>query len=109
MSGFKGKKNIYTCKACRHRTVTVDLDDGVTPFMIECTKCEGPAHSSGYNFPSWMGLDPTHEWYMPDEAEQATLDPETLEGHVKRGGLLLREIQGDQSGTKGQRHEEDSP
>ena len=28
--------NIYTCQICRNSIVTVDLVEGVTPFMIGC-------------------------------------------------------------------------
>lgn len=28
--------NVYTCRECGGHTVTVDVDEGVTPFMIRC-------------------------------------------------------------------------
>lgn len=43
--------------------VTVDIDEGVTPFMEICEKCKGDMHSSFYRCP--QNLIPTHEWYKP--------------------------------------------
>ena len=85
---FKGKKNIYTCTA-GHSTVTVDIDDGVTPFMITCQEdgCDRTATSMFYRCD--QDLEPTHEWYKPDK------DAEMTQGerdHVEQGGLLLRKI-----------------
>lgn len=98
--------NVYVCEYGCH-TVTIDVDEGVTPMFIKCRaaprpdrpiekrfldengECNGRATSSMYPpppMPSWIGK-PTHEWYRPTELSD--LDPETRE-HVERGGLLLR-------------------
>lgn len=87
--GFKDKKNIYTCDQCHGHIVTVDVDDGVTPFMISCyahPRCKGTMRSSGYRvFDQTMAA--SHEWYRP-----APVDVKPAEvDHVLRGGLLLRE------------------
>lgn len=100
--------NVYVCEYNCH-TVTVDVDDGVTPFMIRCEarsrpdrplrpelcdehgRCKGTARSSFYPKgpkPSHIA-EPTHEWYSPDEEERATLGPDER-SHVEGGGLLLR-------------------
>lgn len=47
----KGQKNVYVCQLCGGEVVTVDADEGVTPFMIECRstpECEGDMYSSFY-------------------------------------------------------------
>ena len=87
--GFAGKKNIYTCDTCHGHIVTIDLEDGVTPFMIGCRateRCKGMMKSSMYRvFDQTMAA--THEWYKPGSAEN--LDYDTRK-HVEQGGLLLR-------------------
>lgn len=88
----KGRVNGYGCqnRQCRHVMVTVDVDDGVTPFMVGCPKCGASAHS--FFYPT-QGCPPaetaTHEWYAPDEEERRELNAAELD-HVERGGLLLR-------------------
>ena len=87
------RENVYTCQVCHKFFVTVDVDDGVTPFMTECKEagCKGGAHSSFYptgprppRIPA-----PTYEWYKPDAAEMASLSGGVRQ-HVEQGGLLLR-------------------
>ncbi|WP_407155192.1 hypothetical protein [Bradyrhizobium sp. STM 3557] len=89
--GFKGKKNIYVCEKCRGHVVTVDVDAGVTPFMIACEaveKCSGMMKSSMYRvFDQDIGA--SHEWYRPSIA--TSLSGATLD-HVMKGGLLLRRV-----------------
>ncbi len=91
MSGFQGKKNVYTCDTCGRQTVTVDRDDGTTPFMIDCTGsgCKGYMQSSLYRVD--QALPATHEWYRPALSEMKNRKRH-LRDHVERGGLLLREI-----------------
>lgn len=87
--GFKGKKNIYTCDKCKGHVVTVDVDRGVTPFMIECKAtldCKGMMKSSMYRvFDQDMRAD--YEWYRPSAIE--VVKPH-LRHHIEQGGLLLR-------------------
>jgi hypothetical protein len=91
------RENCYTCGQCGYVTVTVDVDYGVTPFMISCKaseKCQGSALSGMYpkaprpdHFPA-----PTYEWYKPSKSEMNRLElqsPATWD-HAKQGGLLLR-------------------
>jgi len=80
--------NVYKCQySCLN--VTVDVDKGVTPFMIKCRskprsdrpikkkyldedgECIGQANSSFYpktEKPPHIG-EPTHEWYLPNKEE----------------------------------------
>lgn len=102
--------NAYQCEyGCLN--VTVDVDKGVTPFMIKCKsvarpdrplkkeltgadgECIGIARSTMYpteGIPK--NIKATHEWYKPDQIE---LDgnwknKEAVRDHCKNGGLLLR-------------------
>lgn len=86
-----GRVNVYLCETCRFATVTIHKDTGTTPFMISCTKpgCGQSAFSTFYG--AVTTLAPTHEWYVPDVEETATLKPEVKQ-HVAMGGLLLRPI-----------------
>lgn len=89
---FKGKKNIYKCDD-GHLTVTIDRDDGVTPFMTTCTYtgCGKMARSHMYHAQCQV-FEPTHEWYRPTERQMSKEKRPGVIDHVKRGGLLLRAI-----------------
>lgn len=93
---FKGKKNIYMCRKCGHGFVTVDIDEGVTPFQTSCLNpgCGGHAASFCYRAPQEILADirPALEWYRPTSEEMATLKPASLD-HVAQGGLLSRTTQ----------------
>ena len=90
------KINVYVCDTCKHNVVTVDRDEGVTPFMTSCTECGKPAYSCFYKVP--QDLTPTIEWYKPTDQELAAMksepELEDLVDHVKKGGLMTREIGG---------------
>ena len=94
--GFKGKKNIYTCRKCCGHIVTVDVDDGVTPFMLKCRAtegCDGTMHSSLYRvFDQKMAA--AFEWYRPSSLDgvrrcrarsRQTRRPATSHGRVGAG------------------------
>lgn len=98
MPEAKGRVNVYVCPY-GHRTVTKNVAEGTTPFMIGCPPCKAAgavplktgfrsvmAESSFYRVDQTQ--EHTHEWYSP--ASTAGLDAETAE-HVRMGGLLLRE------------------
>lgn len=102
---IKERLNLYICQHGCHN-VTVDVDRGVTPFMIPCQftgredrplnpalsvdgKCIGMAQSQFYprNLPEGIPYPvPTHEWYRPTTLEGLT--PGEFD-HVEQGGLLL--------------------
>ena len=110
---FQGQKNVYLCK-CGHGFVTVDRDEGVTPFMTTCQRpgCGQQATSLCYKIPQQRlaAVRPVLEWYRPSAEELAkeaeamrlaaferTGNPEvaasikaSLVEHVNRGGLLQR-------------------
>lgn len=74
---------------CDHFIITVDRDEGVTPFMVSCENCGRPAYSKMYRVA--VDITPTHEWYRPT-ADAKLSDWEAA--HVDKGGLLLRPIEG---------------
>lgn len=90
MSEAQNRINVYTCPH-GHKTVTINRDQGTTPFLIRCPDltCDDMAQSCMYQCD--QTLKPQFEWYRPSEAEQQSLEPEVLE-HVQRGGLLKRRI-----------------
>jgi hypothetical protein len=88
--------NAYTCSTCGGKTVTIDIDDGVTPFMLNCRAsgkasggCPGTAQSAMYRVnPATIG-EPAWEWYKPTEAATRKLSA-GMQEHVRSGGLLIR-------------------
>lgn len=92
--GFKGKKNIYVCPK-GHNTVTIDTDEGVTPFMLRCRQkdddgkhnCTEMARSSMYQVD--QNITAEYEWYKPDNLKG--FNPEEKD-HIRRGGLIIRKI-----------------
>lgn len=85
---FQGRKNIYVCDDCEAQLITIDRDEGTTPFMTACPVCNGMTVSKCYRVP--QDIVPTHEWYRPDTNEYRTIkNPGTLD-HIDRGGLILR-------------------
>lgn len=58
-----GRRNCYRCAMCHGSIITVDEDDGVTPFMLGCRvrrSCRGMMQSSFYrDVPTRV---PTYAW-----------------------------------------------
>jgi hypothetical protein len=93
--------NVYTCRKCKRHTVTVDVDEGVTPFLIQCRqgprrRCTGMAVSSFYPRgpkPPHIG-EPQWEWYKPSDEQLNKLYfgdvLDQMREHVEKGGLDLR-------------------
>jgi hypothetical protein len=95
---FQGRENVYTCNRCGGFTVTVDLEEGTTPFMIDCRAsgeqgdCEGDAHSAFYPKKPWpdhVPSTPAWEWYRPKGPEVRKLN-KAMREHFQNGGLLIR-------------------
>jgi hypothetical protein len=78
------KINTYTCEN-GHVTVTVDVDKGTTPMLLDCPKCGKLSRSAWYKCD--QNLKPEYEWYKPT-GNVHRRDRE----HVKAGGLLIRQI-----------------
>lgn len=86
----KGLKNVYTCRVCTGEIVTIDREDGVTPFALACRatdSCRGMMTSAFYKCN--QSLVPAFEWYKPSSMKG--LDDGARE-HVQKGGLLLQRI-----------------
>jgi len=101
----KGEQNVYTCQKCGGHTVTIDVDEGVTPFMIGCRadriiekRCEGMAYSNFYPEKPWPAHIPREakwEWYKPTDAElrKNYKDDDMyaqMKEYVDKGGLDMR-------------------
>lgn len=84
--------NCYVCPGCSHITKTIDLDVGVTSFLIPCEKCGEMARSQFYHdlIPS---IAPTMEWIRPSlqKVLKKRKDSGLME-HILQGGLSLRTI-----------------
>jgi hypothetical protein len=91
---FAGQYNAYICQKCDKGFLTLDVDPGVTPFMIQCLAtegCNGMAHSQMYpegDPPADLG-EPIIYWVKPTDTEFAKLPPLLVE-HVEKGGLLMK-------------------
>ena len=84
-----GMKNRYVCDTCGKGVVTVNINDGVTPFMILCkaTKgCRGMMRSSFYQVP--QDLPAQFEWFKPESLKGYSRE---MREHIQNGGLDLRE------------------
>lgn len=86
---FEPRILCYGCQACSTVTVTRQIDDGVTAFIIPCPECGGPAMHFGTDGTEFIYGPPTREWFRraPDDAMNRD-----LRDHIERGGLDLREI-----------------
>lgn len=102
--------NVYTCRKCGGYTVTIEIHEGVTPFMLRCRASgregdccgmaessypsgEKPSYPSGEKpswKPSWVP-DPAWEWFRPVGAEYRKLN-RAMREHVDKGGLDIRKI-----------------
>ena len=87
------KQNTYNC-SCGHKTHTIDVDKGVTPFMHSCEKCGEFARSSMYQ--SSQDVKPTQEWYRPTLKQCLKMRKkehgDAILNHVLQGGLEMRVI-----------------
>ena len=89
--GGKARLNKYTCEKCSGTIITIDRDEGVTPFMLKCRideRCMGSMTSSFYQIKEG---NPTHEWYKPDVGEIMKSSPGMKEHYAQRG-LNIRKI-----------------
>ena len=74
---MKGEENVYVCQKCGGLTVTLDRDQGTTPFMIGCRAsgkegdCDPPARKCGA--PSRPG--PSRGWQQALEIASADGEP----------------------------------
>jgi hypothetical protein len=93
---FQGKRNVYTCNACGSKIVTIDRDEGVTPFAMECkADCGGDMLSGFYRALPSDG-EPEWEWYLPKHHRKYKGYRKDADGdfrdYFKNRGLQLRKI-----------------
>lgn len=84
--------NRYTCQKCRGSIVTVDADEGTTPFMLGCRAtegCNGDMHSSFYRVAGTPA--PQFEWRKATPEEYAAADP-AMQQHFDMGGLDIHPL-----------------
>lgn len=86
---YKGKINVYVCPQ-GHQTITIDKDEGTTPFKLGCRtpNCGQLATSQFYQVD--QSLMPEYEWYKPTDIKKVA---KNLKEHVRMGGLIIRKIQ----------------
>lgn len=89
----KDMVNCYRCHNCGNIIKTVNTEDGVTPFVIQCDKCNGEATSLMYIdvLPDEVA---TYEWYRPS-LKFVLKTTTSVREHVLNGGLILRRINGE--------------
>ncbi len=91
MSEEAKKINTYSCTNCGYKMITINRDEGTTPFMIECDKCGSDSYSCWYRCD--QNLEPQYEWYKPmTTSERKKLTSEDVKDHVSQGGLLFRKL-----------------
>ena len=85
------RRNAYFCPVCRKVTITVDVDEGVTPMFIRCIYCKEMASSFMYQVPGCLhfNITPDLEWYKPKGNDYLGLKKDEKE-HVDKGGLIHR-------------------
>jgi hypothetical protein len=88
---MKQRLNKYTCQNCRGHVITVDRDEGTTPFMIGCMAtpgCDGDMYSSFYK---GVSGEPLYEWRKATPAEYAASST-AMRQHFDMGGLDIHPI-----------------
>ncbi len=86
----KGMKNKYKCDRCQGEIITIDREEGVTPFAMACRAtdgCHGTMTSSFYVCD--QSLRAEWEWYKPARLKGLDAD---MRDHVEKGGLVLQRI-----------------
>jgi len=102
----RGEINGYRCDKCGKTTMTIHIDDGVTPMFLACRAGglePGPATCGGQGtsmmYPSGP-LPPAYkadllrygwEWFKPDVISLRR-ESVAMQEHVLRGGLMLRRL-----------------
>ena len=85
----KGEKNQYRCQLCGGTITTLDVDDGVTPFMLACRAtpgCKGVMRS-GFYVAVDQSAKPDYEWFRPASLKGYN---HAMRDHINKGGLDLR-------------------
>lgn len=82
----RGTYDTYVCSNCRHELVTTYKDYGVTPFIMQCPKCE---QSMIHERTSATKPDTiVQNWVRPTFGQFVKLNS-AQQQHVLNGGLML--------------------
>lgn len=77
----KNRVNEYLCPRCAEKTVSRDIHEGVTPFLMNCPKCKSAlARSAFYRVDQFQEAEVL--WIRPAVGELVDTD------HVRQGGLV---------------------
>jgi hypothetical protein len=89
---LKGKRNAYSCLQCGLTTITVDEDDGTTPFMVGCLVskgCDGMMQSHFYRGSVVESSAPaSFAWRKPSK-EEYRKSSKAMRQHFDLGGLYV--------------------
>ena len=92
---MSNRRNAYICKTCNGVIITVDHDEGVTPFMLLCRatpKCKGAMYSQFYRGALVEGSLPAQfEWRKATYKEYAKAS-KPMQQHFDAGGLDIHPI-----------------
>ena len=95
-----GKRNAYTCGSCRSFIITLDRDEGATPFLIPCVvqrNCSGIMQSALYRGLLVNGEEEvTHEWRKATTVDYRAANT-GLKAHYDQGGLALHSVEFDKN------------
>lgn len=87
------RRNVYMCPKCGKGFVSEDIDQGTTPFMVNCLTdgCDGKAESFCYKAPAELlsRYNPAVEFYKPTYQERKKMT-HAMQQHVSKGGLAMR-------------------
>lgn len=99
---MNGRKNAYTCDTCGESTITIDRDEGVTPFTLHCyatRDCGGTMRSQFYVQNEKTEGQPAYEWRKPTRAEYRRMG-DAMREHIDRGGLDIYPLEGPSEGIR---------
>lgn len=88
---LKNQLNRYTCQSCGGSIITIDRDEGTTPFMLGCRAkpgCKGMMQSSFYR---GVEGEATFEWRKPT-LEEHRKSSRAMQQHFEMGGLDIHPI-----------------
>lgn len=108
---MKDRKNAYTCDICGESVVTIDRDEGVTPFTLHCyatRDCDGTMRSQFYAQDEKTEGQPAYEWRKPTRAEYRRMSPAMRE-HVDKGGLDIYPLEAVEGPSEGIRDKQGRP
>ncbi len=90
----QGRINVYVCRdGCKHIVKTEDVDDGVTPFMLQCPQCKKSMYSSFYNDIHPI-LPVSFVWYRPELKDVLLMHrkgKDSTVNHILLGGLIKKQ------------------